>query len=368
MTRIPKYQQIMDWIHDWIEDGELREGDRLPTEAEISEKFHFSRQTVRQALSRLEQEGTISRIQGSGSFVKNVLQRETGTGLSRSVTIISSYTDSYIFPRILHSMAKVLQDEGYSTRIMFTENQRANEKLILSELLTSGSRDPLIAEPVTSGLPNPNLPLYRRLSQKGIPILFFNTYYPDIEIPHVSLDDVAAGKMATEYLISLGHTRIGCIFKNDDGQGLRRYEGYQQALGEAGIALEEKYVCWVDTQSLRDMLHYDDWILRRLRECSAVVCYNDEVAYMLTQKCQEQHIRIPQKLSLTSIDNSRLTQLNSVPLTSVSHPMEALGSRAAKNLLAMIRNPAYDGTYEFAPELTVRDSAEKYSEELVKIV
>jgi GntR family transcriptional regulator of arabinose operon len=356
MNRIPKYQQIMDWIHKRIESGELRVGDRLETEAELSDQFHFSRQTVRQALANLEQEGMINRIQGSGSYVKSAGAWDGGLQLSRSVTIISSYTDSYIFPRILQSMARVLQEAGYSTRIIFTGNRRETEKNILSDLIRSGSRDPLIAEPVTSGLPNPNLIYYRELRQRGIPILFFNTYYPDCDIPHVSLDDEAAGRMAAEHLIHLGHRRIGCVFKNDDGQGLRRYQGYQEALISAGIPLEEKYVCWIDTEDMKEMLRYDEWILRRLRGCTAAVCYNDEVANMLTQLCQDHQIRIPQKLSIASIDNSRLTQLNPVPLTSVSHPMEELGAKAAENLLGMIRNPNFDASYEFAPNLTVRDS------------
>ena len=42
MNRIPKYQQIMDWIHKRIESGELRVGDRLETEAELSEKEDLS--------------------------------------------------------------------------------------------------------------------------------------------------------------------------------------------------------------------------------------------------------------------------------------------------------------------------------------
>lgn len=359
MNKTPKYQQIMDWIHKRIDTGQLRVGDRLETEAEISARFDFSRQTVRQALANLEQEGTINRIQGSGSYVKNALAREGSSPLSKSVTIISSYTDSYIFPRILQSMAKVLQEAGYSTRIMFTNNHRETEKSILSELIRSGSRDPIIAEPVTSALPNPNLALYRELRQRGIPVIFFNTFYPDIDVPHVSLDDVAAGRQVTEYLISLGHEHIGCILKNDDGQGIRRYMGYQQALTDAGIPLAEKRVCWVDTHDLKEMLHKDEWIIRRMKDCTAVLCYNDEVAYMLTELCAEYGIGVPSELSIASIDNSRLTQLNSVPLTSAAHPMEELGSRVAQNLLALIRNPNTDATYEFPPKLTVRESAVK---------
>ena len=357
----------MDWIHDRIHSGQLHVGDKIETEAEISQRFGFSRQTVRQALGSLEMEGTITRIQGSGSYVKTAAVSDPGAPLSRSVTIISSYTDSYIFPRILRPMAEVLQAEGYSTRISFTSNHRETERQILLDLLRSDSRDPVAAEPVTSALPSLNLDLYRELIRRGIPVLFFNSYYPGLDIPHVSMDDRGAGRRATDYLISLGHERIGCIMKNDDGQGILRYQGYQQALSDAGISLMEKRVCWIDTGDMKDMLEGGEWILRRLRDCSAVVCYNDEVAYMLTQMCQDTNIRIPEQLSIVSIDNSRLTELNPVPLTSIAHPMEELGEKTARNLLELIKDPAFDATYDFEGKLIVRKSAAQYDPENVVI-
>lgn len=360
MPKTSKYMQIVDWVHDLLKAGKLHTGDRLETEAEIAERFSFSRQTVRQALANLEQEGIIEKIQGSGSYIKRQLPRETKTVLTQSVTIISSYTDSYIFPRILQSMAAVLQKSGYSTRIMFTNNRRETERRILNGLVQQNSSDPLIVEPVTSALPNPNRRLYQTLQERGIPVIFFNTFYPDLDIPHVSLDDIATGRKVTEYLISLGHRKVGCIFKNDDGQGYRRFQGYQEALLHARISVDEKRVCWVDTTKLKEMLKKDDWILDRLKDCTAVVCYNDEVAYMLTEMCQSSGIRIPEDLSIVSIDNSRLTELAPVPLTSAHHPMEALGEKTAQMLLAMIEKPAgspSEFTYEFRPEITVRKSA-----------
>lgn len=360
MAKTPKYQQIVDWVHERLDKGELHTGDRLETEAEISERFSFSRQTVRQALGSLEQEGILVKVQGSGSYIRSQLPKTQNLSLTNTVTIISSYTDSYIFPRILQAMASTLQKNGYSTRIMFTNNRRETERSILAGIAEQGTAEPLIVEPVTSALPNPNLDYYRRLRDKGIPIIFFNTYYPELDIPHVSLDDVAAGKMVTDYLISLGHKKIGCIFKNDDGQGYRRYAGYQNALIEAGIPIDEKRVCWVDTGKLKEMLKKDAWIFDRLSDCTAAVCYNDEVAYMLTELCAERGIRIPEDLSVVSIDNSRLTQLAPVPLTSVHHPMEALGEKTAQMLLAMVKDPAgktSDFTCEFSPEITVRASA-----------
>lgn len=365
MPRTVKYQQIIDWVHERLLSGELKVGSRLETEAEISKLFSFSRQTVRQALAYLEQEGIIRRVQGSGSYITRQLAQDARVPLSRSVTIISSYTDSYIFPRILQAMGTTLQKNGYSTRIVFTNNRREIERKILSELVGNDSRDPLIVEPVASALPNPNLGYYRKLRDRGIPIIFFNTFYPSLEIPHVSLDDVAVGREATKYLLSLGHRKIAGIFKCDDGEGLCRYQGYQEALLEAGLPIEEKNVCWVDTVTISEMLKQDEWILKRLSGCSAAVCYNDEVAYSLTELCVSAGIRIPEDLSIASIDNSRLTDLAPVPLTSVHHPMEALGEKTALTLLSMIENPAADPmsfTYEFSPEITVRKSTSPLKE------
>ncbi len=356
MAKTSKYQVVMEWIRQQIEKGALHVGDRLETEAQLSERFGFSRQTVRQALGELETQGVISRVQGSGSYVKSSSATATPP-LSKSVTILSSYADSYIFPPILQAMARVLQEEGYTTRILFTNNHRETEKEILTDLVRNGSRDPIIAEPVTSALPNLNAPLYRQLQERGIPIIFFNTRYPDLDIPHVSLDDRAAGRMVTEHLISLGHRRIGCVMKADDGQGMLRYSGYQDALASAGIPLDESIICWIDSTMLKHSMRGSGWVQDRLKECTGVVCYNDEVAYKLTQRCLEDHVKVPERLSLVSIDNSRLTELNQVPLTSVEHPMEKLGEKTAQNLLSLIHDPGFNAAYEFEPVLKVRESA-----------
>lgn len=356
MAKTAKYQQVIDWIKNRIENGELRDGDRLETEQEIGEKFGISRQTVRHGLSLLEKEELLEKIQGSGSYVRTWRQREGAPQLSHTVSIISSYVDSYIFPRILQSMVKALERAGYSSRIMFTGNHLETERNLLNRMLEENSQDPLIVEPVMSGLPNPNLDDYRKLQKKGIPILFFNSFYPELELPHVSMNDKAAGRLATEYLIERGHTRIGGIFKSDDGQGRCRYRGYLDAMQKRGLPITEKRIRWIDTMELNWLEQNGSQLLERLSDCTACVCYNDQVAHALTEVCTREGIRIPEELSLVSIDNSELSRLNAVELTSVAHPMEALGKRAAENLLHLVMNPRYEATYEFVPEIVERKS------------
>ena len=253
-------------------------------------------------------------------------------------------------------MVRRLSKAGYSTKIMFTNNRVETEGRLLRQLLSGGSRDPLLIDPVMTGLPNPNSGYYRKLQAAGIPILFFHSFYPELSIPHVSMDDRAVGRAAAEYLLRQGHTRIGGIFKADDGQGRLRYAGFTDAMRASGVEIREERISWIDTQELRDQLSYSPYILRRLQTCSACVCYNDEIAHLVTEQCLQAGIRIPDELSLISVDNSELAKLNAVPLTSVIHPLAALGEKVAENLLQLIADREYDATFEFAPQIEERAS------------
>lgn len=353
--KVSKYRQVTDWIQKRIADGELSEGDKLESENDISAAFGISRQTVRHALGLLEQQGVLTRVRGSGTFVKKNTP-SAQKPFSKIVTIMTTYADGYIFPRILRVMVEKLEEAGYSARIMFTNNRIETERRLLLRLLDEDGGGPLIAEPVISGLPNANLGYYLELRRRGIPILFFHSFYEGLDIPHISMDDVQAGQAATEYLISCGHKRIASIFKADDGQGRRRYQGYVRALIDAGLEVDERHICWIDTLEKQDFSGIEEKVSERLEGCTACVCYNDEVAHTLTKFLQERRIRIPEDLSLVSIDNSELAKLNTVPLTSVTHPMERLGVRVAEAILRLVKDPDCNVTYEFQTTVEVRDS------------
>lgn len=68
-SRIPLYYQLMDIIVEMVEEGNLQEDDRLPSERELCETYDVSRSTVRQAIQELEKEGYIYRVHGKGTFV-----------------------------------------------------------------------------------------------------------------------------------------------------------------------------------------------------------------------------------------------------------------------------------------------------------
>lgn len=352
---VVKYKEVYDWILEHIRKGEWKAGTRLPSENTLSSQFGLSRQTVRHAVDLLEQQKIVSRIQGSGTYVgpgrKEGRQKRYGT-----VAVISTYMDSYIFPSVLMGIEKNLAKKGYAMQMAFTGNQVGREREILIHLLTKDSIDGLIVEPAKSALPNPNLDLYRTLGERGIPVLFFNSRYPDLDFPCVSMDDELAGMRAVQYLIGKGHRKIGGLFKSDDGQGHLRYKGFLTGMLEAGLGIRDQSIIWLDTEDLDCLYKWKDYLFDRLRESTAMVCYNDQAAWALYRLCEERGISVPGDLSLISIDNSELALLPPMGLTSFSHPMEALGGRAAEHMAEMIENPCFDGNYLFEPQVVERGS------------
>ena len=214
-----KYKLLADELRRKITDKIYQAGNKLPSELELQEQFQVSRQTVRNALELLERQGLVRSRQGSGTYVVDREAEEQKK--SRRIAVVTTYVDNYIFPRIIQGIEGVLAKEGFQVQIAFTGNRIWKEEVILLDLLEQDLRG-LIIETTKSALPNPNLPLYRRLREKGIPVLFINSRYPELDCPVVCLQDEQAGRLAAECLLANGHKKIGGFFKRDDGQGVRR--------------------------------------------------------------------------------------------------------------------------------------------------
>lgn len=331
-----KYLMLFEQLKREIVQGTYRGGDRIPGENELAEQYGMSRQTVRQALSMLEREQYIERRQGSGTYV-----RESTRGRKRTwnVGVIATYISEYIFPSILRGIERELSDSGFFPLLSATQNRVDNERKILEDYMEK-EIDGLIVEGTKSALPNPNIGLYEKIESMGIPVVFFNGCYPALpDCVSVTTDDRQGGLDAVQYLVTHGHKKIGAIFKGDDRQGLERYAGYMQGLIDSGLPMQDDWVVWFHSED-RNLLLDDEnetrRVLRAFRECSAVVCYNDEIAVKLLNAFRRDGLEIPGEKAIISFDNSLLSEVSTVKITSLDHPREHLGAAAARKLLAMM--------------------------------
>lgn len=346
-----KYEIITDYIKKKISDGVLKDGDKVPSENALTNKFGVSRDTVRRGFKALEDEGILSSQRGSGTYVH--IRKVSN---SNRIAVVTTYVENYIFPKIIMGIEAALSDKGYAMQLSFTNNLFEREREVLSDICEKEDVAGIIMEPVKSALPNPNLEIYKKLKEKGIPVIFINSFYRELDIPHVSLNDEAMAYMATKYLVDKGHRKIGAVIKMDDGQGHLRFSGYRRAMYEIGETDSSDYVAWYDTSDERNTGMFDEHLEERLKDCSAVFCYNDKVARDFITFLKGKGIDVPNDVSVISMDDSELSKYGDVKITSCPHPMQELGKTAANNLLELIKNPKFDATKEFVTYVKERDS------------
>lgn len=333
-----KYVWLTELLKNLIE--EHSEGIfKLPTEAALCKKYGVSRQTVRKALSVLEQEHLIEKRQGSGSYTTGLSEKaEKNT----AAILICSDTE-YIYPGLLADMRNALQKQGFSSTVYTTDNQVSKEREILEYLLAHPVRG-ILSEGCKTAFPTPNQDLYQRLKEKGVSVLFFCGSYANLpDFPFIKDDNYEGGYFLGNYLISLGHKKVAGIFKSDDIQGPERCHGFFSALRDESITFQEENICYFDTlklsslQKRQDTGFLSDFITRQLGQSTAVICHNDEIAYWLIKELNYKNIRIPEDISVVCFGNSYLNTLSPVPITSLAHNKHEMGTAAADALINLMK-------------------------------
>ncbi len=354
----PKYQALKEYLTGIIRQETMKPGERILSENELAYKFEISRHTVRQAVGELVSEGWLYRIKGKGTFVDRRPDRNPpGT---KNVGVMTTYLNDYIFPSIIRGIDNVMNEHGYNIMLACTYNRHEKERSCLNGFLKK-PLDGLIVEATKSALPNPNLDLYREISAKGIPVLFIHGFYNDLNYSYIVEDDVKAGYMAAMHLIDMGHKNIGGIFKVDDIQGHNRFKGYQNALKSRGLDFSDNNVVWFDTGDMEAGPDIDnhDGIKEMLDLCTGLLCYNDQLSIRIIDNLRSRNLKIPENKSLVSFDDSEIAVASYVKLTTVAHPKEKLGRKAANSMLDMINGEKKFYGVKMKPHLVIRSSTYK---------
>ncbi len=354
--KAPKYVQLAGWIKEKISEEKLEKGKKFYTEDSLSQMYSVSRQTVRKAINLLISEQILESRQGSGTYIATPMHTKKHS--SKIIGVIVTYFDEYIFPSIINGIESVISSNGYNMQLASTRNDVENEARALRSMLDAGV-DAFIIEPTKSSLPNGNKYLYDEISKKNIPLIFLNSYYPEMDFPHVALDDEKAGYLATKYLIDNGHNKIALCLKSDDIQGHLRYKGAIAASNDNSITISMENVLWFTTEDIKYLEEDSNRILRYLRNCTALFCYNDQISAKVLKILKEKGYNLPEDYSIISIDDEKEAVACSPSLTTISHPKELVGIEIAKSIFRLISGEKFDNSINFEPKLVIRNSVKR---------
>ncbi|MEN9855302.1 MAG: hypothetical protein RLZZ157_428 [Pseudomonadota bacterium] len=149
----------------------------------------------------------------------------------------------------------------------------------------------------------------------------------------MTMGDEASARMATEYLIDLGHDCIGFLAGSDEfSLSQWRVEGWTHAMEAAGLD--------VDGLMARGDFTYDggvhatNFLLDRARPPTAIIASNDQMALAALDTAVQRGLKIPTDLSLISFDNSPVMRFTAPPLTTIDQPIAQTFSRAVELLIS----------------------------------
>jgi DNA-binding LacI/PurR family transcriptional regulator len=159
------------------------------------------------------------------------------------------------------------------------------------------------------------------------------------EIMSVDNDNVQAAKEATEYLINLGHKRIGFIGEQPQYEVAEaRQNGYKMALQLNSITVEPRYIRNLDkTMPMKEMVNE---VMSLTHPPTGFVVTDDITALNLLLSLREKNISVPDDVSIISFNNTLIAKLATPPLTSIDTQIYQLGYESARCLIEEIKSPS----------------------------
>jgi DNA-binding LacI/PurR family transcriptional regulator len=170
--------------------------------------------------------------------------------------------------------------------------------------------------------------------------------------PYAFLDDEAAGRHATNYLLSLGHKTVYHASIPSTRRQAGREQGWRRALEDAGITAPGVYRAGYSSRSGYEVG------LRVARDPSitAILCGNDELAIGVMRALREHGKRVPEDVSVMGFDDQPFSEMWLPPLTTVAQDFQDLGRRAYGLLRQWIESGVKPKNSVAVPELVIRTS------------
>lgn len=316
---------------------------------------------------------TVSAVVNKSAFVSEQLKQRVleaveemdyrpnamARGLKRRKTellglIVRDITNPF-YPEMMYGAEVAARKAGYSILICTAEDGDEHGMKYIDSMLEHRVDGMLLA--IIDKLDSP---IFQRFQSNKIPTVLINRAPQDYDGNAVLADNFEAGLIATRHLISLGFDEIAFIgASNNMMTGVKREQGYRQALKEAGLEGPEHLICYADYSTQKAYKEYQKLIAKK-QIPRAIYAANDLMAYGAVRALQEAGYRIPQDVAIIGCDDIEFSKNFLIPLSTVHIPKYEVGKIGAEILIRMLnandQDPPVKELIELKPHLVVRNS------------
>jgi DNA-binding LacI/PurR family transcriptional regulator len=329
-----------------IREGRWAPGQQIGSEHDLARREGISRMTVRKASELLIREGLLQRRPGKGLFVRAAPGVDGGP-----VQVVVGNLTWETSLQMARGVQDAVKGDGIHAQIYDARGDIDLDLRVIESLPIGPARGAVIVS-----LHSPRFSrAICRLHAAGFPFVLLDQKMTDIDVPSVTADNHAGGRLVADHLIGFGHRRIAFLGDLIAGTVRDRLAGLRDALGEADLPFRPSLV--VDLAVMPDN-RFGDWTaevaagVRRLMAepapPTAIFCSCDGVARRAYRELAALGLRVPDDVSVVGFDDDPIADYVHPRLTSVRQPFHAMGVAAMDLLRRQIATPA-----EPPPSLTL---------------
>ena len=354
---VPLYHQLAIILEKQIENGTFNRGDFIPSVRKLCQRYEISDITARRAILELTKKGLVSRSAGKGMFVDVKPKKElTVTLIALGLDTKSYWSGAYMFFDLVRGITQATLEKNMSLKFVFPKKD-VEPTLFLKEFIETQKIDGIFIHVLTrEDISYEEIKILRKAK---IPYVVVKSHIPEKKISCVFSDDFKGAAIATEYLISLGHRRIGFINGPLDKVVVwqERMGGYKEALKKYKIQLDRKLI--QENSSVFEKNGYESMkkLLQLKSRPQAVFVAGDGMAVGAYKAIKRKGLRIPEDISIIGYDDADAASWLDPPLTTIRTSFFDFGEKSAKLLSDMIAEgdfPEKEAVIE--PVLKIRSS------------
>jgi LacI family transcriptional regulator len=289
----------------------------------------------------------------------NLAARSLVTGRTYLVGLVVPDLLHPFFAEIAKSLSETLRGSGYYLIVSSSEEDPDIEEQEINQLLAR-RLDTLIIASCRS-----TVDLFFRIENQKTPYVLIDRSLPGLSANFIGVDDEAVGRIATNHLIEIGCKRIAHIRGPETSTGVRRLNGYKQALAQAGQRVIDDYVITEfkgDIETKQRGAEAMRQLLSLKPRPDGLFCFNDPLAMGAINHALDHEIRIPEEIAVIGCGNLHYDDSLRVPLSSIDQHSRRIGEEAARIALEILNSkiPPKPQTVVLQPELVVRRSTERH--------
>lgn len=277
------------------------------------------------------------------------------TGRTRNIGVVVPYVDRWFFSSALETIDRELVKAGYDVTLYNLSSGDDHRKSIFTKSLPRKRVDAVMC--ISVRMSDQEI---EALAKVNKPIVAIGG--PIKGAKCIKIDDTAAGKLATEHLIAMGHSKIAMIGQSVKDEKFfdvfnERREGYEIALKNAGIPARDAWYKSVSKYAISEGYSAAKQLLGDPHNApTAIFASSDELAVGAMLAAKDMGLSIPNDLSIVGVDNHELADFFGI--TTINQDVHGQAGKLVKTMLQLLDDPEHevDDQVEWPVELIVRSS------------